>query len=233
VRGACAFAIVSRMTPREILPGLWHWTASHPKIRVHVSSYWVEPVGVLLDPLIPPEGGLAWLREHGPPAHVILTNRHHWRHCSEIGAEFDCPIWCREEGLYELEGVEGRERVRSFRAGELLPGAIESHEVGVLCPDETALRIERTGGGACLAVADGVVRIGSEGAGDGPLVFVPDFLIADDAAEVERVKHGLREAYRRLLDLEWDTLLLAHGLPIVKGARDQLARFVEEGSGGP
>lgn len=214
------------MEPREILPGLWHWTASHPKIGIEVSSYFVQPARVLLDPLLPPGAGLAWLREHGPPAQVVLTNRHHWRHCTEIGAAFDCPVWCNEAGLHELEGVEGRERVRGFRAGALLPGGIESHEVGVLCPDETALRFALAGGEACLAVADGVVRIGAGGSGEGPLTFVPDFLIADDADEVARVKRGLQEAYRRLLDLDWDALLLAHGLPLVHGGRQALARFV-------
>lgn len=214
------------MQPREILPGLWHWTAPHPKIKIEVSTYFVAPVRVLLDPLLPPGGGLAWLRQHGPPEHVILTNRHHWRHCSEIAATFECPVWCNETGLHEFAKVDGREWVRGFRAGELLPGAIESHEVGMLCPDETALRFTLAGGEGCLAVADGVVRLGEGGAGDGPLAFVPDFLIADEAQQVEGVKRGLEQAYRRLLDLEWDALLLAHGLPIERGGKDALARFV-------
>jgi hypothetical protein len=157
---------------------------------------------------------------------VILTNRHHWRHCSELVAAFDCPVWCNETGLFELEGVEGRGRVRSFRAGEELLDGIESHKVGVLCPDETALRFALESGEGCLAVADGVVRIGAGGAGDGPLAFVPDSLIADDADEVARVKRGLRAAYRRLLDLDWDVLLLAHGLPIERGGKEALGRFV-------
>ncbi|MBW2270364.1 MAG: hypothetical protein JRH16_17500 [Deltaproteobacteria bacterium] len=214
------------MQPREILPGLWHWTAAHPKIQIEVSTYFVRPARVLLDPLLPPGDGLAWLREHGPPEHVILTNRHHWRHCSEVGAAFDCPVWCNETGLDELEGVEGRERVRSFRAGEKLAGGIESHEVGFLCPDETALHFVLEGGEGCLAVADGVVRIGAGGADDGELAFVPDALIAASPDAVARVKRGLAAAYRRLLDLDWDALLLAHGLPIERGGKDALARFV-------
>jgi hypothetical protein len=212
--------------PREIRPGLFHWTAAHPKIHVRVSSYWIAHARVLLDPLLP-AGGLDALRALGPPEHVILTNRHHWRHCSEIVEAFDCPVWCNELGLDELDGETGRDRVRGFRAGDTLPGEIESHAVGVLCPDETALRFALPGDGTCLAIADGVVRIGEGARGDGPLCFVPDFLLADDASEVEPVKRGLRDAYARLCELEWDTLLLAHGLPLFENARAELRTFAE------
>jgi hypothetical protein len=212
------------MDPRPIRPGLLHWTATHPKIQVQVSSHWIVDAKVLLDPLLP-AGGLDWLEEAGPPEHVILTNRHHWRHCSEIVGRFGCPVWCNALGLHELDGELGREQVRGFRAGDGLPGGIESHAVGVLCPDETALRFELADGSACLAVADGVVRIGEAARGDGPLTFVPDFLIANEASQVVAVKRGLREAYLRLCDLEWDTLLLAHGLPLVGDGREQLRAF--------
>jgi hypothetical protein len=213
------------MGPRELLPGLHHWTVAHPKIRIEVSSYWLAERRVLLDPLLPP-GGVDWLREQGPPEHVVLTNRHHWRHCSEIVAAFDCLVWCNELGLHELEGEPGCERVRGFRAGEVLECGIESHPVGVLCPDETALCFELPGGSACLAVADGVVRIGENARGDGPLGFVPDTLIAAEPAQVEAVKRGLRAAYRGLCELTWDTLLLAHGLPLVGDGRRKLREFV-------
>jgi hypothetical protein len=214
------------MEPRPIRLGLYHWTAVHPKIQIEVSSYWLADARVLLDPLIP-SGGLDWLRTMGPPAHVVLTNRHHWRDSSRIVEAFGCPVWCNELGLHELEREPGRERVRGFRAGDPLPGGIETHEVGVLCPDESALRIELPAGGACLAVADGVVRFGESGRGDGPLAFVPDTLLADDPAAVEDVKRGLRAAYRRLCHLAWDTLLLAHGLPLVGDGRDKLRAFAE------
>lgn len=213
-----------RVTPREILPGLFHWTGAHPKIQIEVSSYWLVAARVLLDPLLP-DGGVDWLRENGPPEHVILTNRHHWRHCSEIVGAFGCPVWCNDLGLQEIEAEAGREQVRGFQAGEALPGGIRSHKVGALCPDETALHFELAGSGACLALADGAVRIGEGARGDGPLCFVPDTLIADQPDQVEEVKRGLRDAYRRLCDLEWETLLLAHGLPLVGDGREKLRAF--------
>ena len=54
---------------------------------------------------------------------------------------------------------------------------------------------------------------------------MPDPLIAEEPAQVESVKRDLREAYRRLCDLEWDTLLLAHGLPLVGDGKAKLRAF--------
>ena len=54
---------------------------------------------------------------------------------------------------------------------------------------------------------------------------MPDALLADEPADAEAVKRGLRQAYARLCELEWETLLLAHGLPLLEGARQQLREF--------
>src|SRR5947207_6452556 len=62
----------------EIAPGLWHWTARHPSIRENVSSYYLLPERVLIDPILPPEG-LEWFAEREDPTDVLLTNRHHDR----------------------------------------------------------------------------------------------------------------------------------------------------------
>jgi hypothetical protein len=196
---------------REILPGLFHWTAVHPRIKIAVSSYYLEEDGVLLDPLLPSRG-LDWFRARTVPRHVLLTNRHHYRHSAEFEEAFGCTVWCNEEGLHEFTHGE---TVCPFRAGDVLPGGVESHAVGALCPDETALRLPVSEG--ALAIADGIVR-----EGDGPLGFVPDPFIGD---EPERVKQGLKVAYAGLLALDFDHLLFAHGDPWVGGGRDALRRF--------
>ena len=55
----------ARVRIREILPGIFHWTAVHPAIRTEVSCHYVEPARMLLDPLVPEEG-LAWFERRGP-----------------------------------------------------------------------------------------------------------------------------------------------------------------------
>jgi glyoxylase-like metal-dependent hydrolase (beta-lactamase superfamily II) len=193
---------------RELSPGLWHWTARHEHIGVDVSSYYLERERVVIDPMLPPEG-LAWFEEHGAPEHVLLSNRHHDRHSWELREAFGSTVHCVRNGLYELEG---RGPAEPFDFGDELPGGAIAYEVDAICPDETALHIPAR---RALACADGVVHYG------GSLGFVPDRFMD----EPEQTKQGLREAYARLLDLDFDVLLLAHGTPVVGGARDALSAF--------
>jgi hypothetical protein len=195
---------------REISPGLWHWTARHPNIGKEVSSYYLVQERVLLDPLLPPEGVESFA--DSPPEHILLTNRHHARDSFRLQETYGCEVHCISNGCYELEG---RGPVTPFEFGDELPGGVRVHEVGAICPDETALHIPAH---RALACADGVVRWeGVEG-----LAFVPDQLMDDPP----RTRAGLAAAYRRLLELDFDLLLLAHGDPVIGGAREELAAFV-------
>jgi hypothetical protein len=177
-----------------------------------VSSYYLDAERVLIDPMVPAEG-LEWLERHGPPAHVLLTNRHHHRHSFRLRDAFGCTVHCVRNGVGELQG---RGPVEAFDFGDQLPGGVVAHEVGAICPDETALHIPAH---RALACADGVVRWpGREG-----LSFVPDGLMD----EPEQTKARLREAYRALLALDFELLLLAHGAPETGDGKEALRAFVE------
>jgi len=195
----------------EIGPGIHHWKAVHPNIRTEVSSYYVEPAATLVDPLLPPEG-IEWFRSRRQPERIVLTNRHHYRHSDRFQAEFGCPVLASEPGLHEF--ADGRE-VEGFAFGDQLAEGITAHEVDAICPDETALHISPHD---ALACADGVVRW----PGDDQLTFVPDRFMDDP----EQTKSALRDAYGRLLDLDFDRLLLAHGEPLSSGAKQAMRRFV-------
>lgn len=200
---------------QEIAHGLWHWTARHEHISAKVSSYYLAPEGVAIDFVIPREG-LEWFEEHGEPRDVLLTNRHHDRHAWRLRDAFGSTVHCIRNGIYELEG---RGPVQPFDFGDELPGGIVAYEVDAICPDETALHVPRY---SALACADGVVR-GPDG---GELAFVPDWLMD----EPEQTKQGLRDAYNGLLGLDFDTLLLAHGAPVVGGGKDALRAFTGSSS---
>jgi glyoxylase-like metal-dependent hydrolase (beta-lactamase superfamily II) len=205
---------------REILPGVWHWTAIHPKIHVAVSSYWLDSSGVLIDPLVPLEEGLDWFaaREQQPAA-ILLSNRHHYRESNLFAERFGCTVHCNSRGLHEFEDVRA---VAGFEVGDELPGGVRAVEVGAICPDDTALHLPAD---RALVMADAVVSGGPHGS-DGLLGFVPDSLMDDPAG----TKRGLLAACERLLaELDFEHLLLAHGGPVIGDGRERLEELVAVG----
>jgi len=196
---------------QEVLPGVWHWTAEHPKIGIEVSSHWVPAAGALIDPLLPPAEGMDAFREQ-PPDLILLSNRHHLRHAERFAEELGCTIECSKLGLHEFEGGPA---VKGFDFGDEVAPGIEALEVGAICPDEASLLIHEAG---ALVIADGIVRYGGE------MRFVSDRLLGHDP---KAVKVGLRDAYSRLLDRDFDNLLFAHGDPLIGGGKEALRRFAE------
>jgi hypothetical protein len=194
----------------EISPGIWHWAARHPRIKIQVHSYYLPAERLLIDPIAPDEG-LDWFAEHGTPTDALLTNRHHFRSTSDFVERFGATVHCVRQGMHEF--TQG-EPIEVFEFGDELPGGVRAYEVGAICPDETAFHIPAR---SALALADGAVRW-EEG---GPLTFVPDHLMD----EPEETKRGLRESYRRLAELDFEHLLLAHGEPFVGNGRETLAAF--------
>jgi hypothetical protein len=195
----------------EILPGIHHWTAFRDTIGMRVHSYYVEPARALIDPLVPEEGleafdGLA------APERVLLTNRHHFRHSDRFREAFGCEVLASAPGMHDLEG----RGVTPFEFGEEVAPGVTAVEIGVICPDETALHVADAG---AVAFADGLIREG------GTLGFVPDVLLGD---EPERVRAGLAERFRALArEREFDALLFAHGEPLPRGGKAALRGFVD------
>ena len=197
---------------REVLDGIHHWTAVHPKLGVEVSSYYVAPARTLVDPMVSDEA-LRWIDDLDQiPERIVLTNRHHLRSAERLREELHCSILCHRAGLHEFEG--GPE-VEGFAFGDEIAPGIKALEVGAICEEETALHIDL--GRGALAVADAVIHY------DG-LRFVPDNLLGDNA---EVIKEQIRRAYSRLLDRPFDALLFAHGEPLAEGGKDALREFVE------
>jgi hypothetical protein len=197
----------------EIAPGLHHWTARHPGIGAIVHSHYVEPAGLVLDPLLPPEG--LDVLDGRVPERVALTNRHHYRDAERLVEAYGVPVLVCEAGLHE---VRGRPGVETFAWGEEIAPGVTAVEVGVLCPDETALRIDH--GGGALAVADGVMAGAAPGE---PLRFVADEHLGEDPPAVRR---GLAGRYRELVaEQGFEVLLMAHGAPVVGGASRALEAF--------
>ncbi|HEX2389382.1 MAG TPA: hypothetical protein VHI96_09725 [Solirubrobacterales bacterium] len=197
----------------EVVPGILHWRGRHPNHGGIVHSHFLTRQRVAIDP-IGVEGLVPALEGAGGVEQVLLTNRHHLRGSEELAAAFDATLRCPRVGLHEFEGPDAPV-VIGYGWGEELAEGVTAHVVGSLAPDDGALHIG-VGPGA-LAFADAVV------ADEQGLGFVPDSLMDDP----EETKAGILAALRGLLDLDFDILLMAHGMPIPTGGKRVLTSFLD------
>lgn len=190
----------------EVVPGIIHWKATHPRIKIEVDCHFVPGSGTAIDPLLP-DDGIEWFADRGLQR-VVLSNRHHLRHADRLAERFGCPILVHESGLHEFEiGPE----VQGFAFGDRLADDITALEMDAICPDDTVLRIEA--GGGALLFADSLIHYGEVG-------FVPDHLIGDDP---EGVKARIRSRAGELGGEQFEHLLFAHGSPLPDRGREALA----------
>lgn len=194
----------------EILPGVFHWKAVHPRIKIEVDSHFLAGSGTAIDPLLPAEG-IEWLDGRGVQR-VVLSNRHHLRHAPELAERFSCPILCHEAGLHEFEDGP---QVDGFAFGDRIADDVVALEMDAICPEDTVLRIEADGG--TLLFADSLINYGAVG-------FVPDNLIGEDP---EGVKRRVRERCAGLLHEDFEHLLFAHGDPLIGDGVAALRKVAE------
>jgi hypothetical protein len=199
---------------QEIAPGIFGWVTFHEGIRQPVCSYYVEPAGVVIDPMVP-EGGLEVFDGHAQPQQALLTTRHHYRGCKEFADRFGLTVLASAPGMHEFEGTD--RDVEAFNDGDEVAPGVTAIITDAISPDDTTFAIDH--GGGAYAFGDGLVRPPGS-----PVGVVPDDLMDDPP----KTKDGLQNAYRGLLerDFEFDVLLFAHGEPLVGGARKALKDFV-------
>lgn len=195
---------------QEIAPGIHHWKTFHEPIGAEVSSYLIEPAGIVIDPKVP-EHGLDELPVR--PQQVVLTSGHHLRDAMVFAEELGIPVRASRQAA---EHIGAQDEIATFEDGdEVAPGVTAIH-IGKLSDDEGALYIEA--GGGAIALADALNRYGEA------LGFFPDELLGDHP---ERVKAGLMDAFTGLLERDFEHLLFAHGEPLVGKGKSALREFVQ------
>jgi hypothetical protein len=200
----------------EIAPGIHHWTAMRETIGRPVSSHWIEPAGVVIDPMVPEEGLEAFAGARGPQQ-VVLTTGLHTRHAERFAEALSIPIRAPRQAADRLGDSLTFE---PYADEEELAAGVRAIHIGVLCPDEYALHIATAEG--AIAFADGLHHNGDA------LGFFSDDLLGDDPAAVKR---GLEQRFRTLLQRDFEHLLFAHGQPIVGSGRAALRDFLTSAPG--
>jgi glyoxylase-like metal-dependent hydrolase (beta-lactamase superfamily II) len=208
--------------PQQLAEGLWRWTARHPEW--HPGEFGSEVVSfalragdetILIDPLLPPDPGPALgliERELGDRLAILISVPYHVRSSREIRDRFrgevETTIWGHPACRKRLADGAG---FHAFEPGDALPGGVSAHRIGkprrhetpLLLPSHRALVF-----GDAVAEVDGELRVWSDRRVD---------------ADVSRFYHErFNPTLEALLELDFDTVLVTHGQPVLAGGREAL-----------
>jgi hypothetical protein len=198
---------------KEIVPDVQMWSVPVPDRGYDFNGFAVatEDGTVLVDPPEPVEDGWGAIDMLAPFAGLWVTNRNHSRAAAAFRERYGLKVAVHEADADRLEAgadvtVHGDER---------LPGDIRLIHVPGKSPGEIAFHVPRA---RALIVGDVVI-----GDPPGELSTYPEKVI-DDMEELHR-------SAARLLEYDFDALLLCDGEPIVSGGKQKLREFVA-GAGG-
>jgi glyoxylase-like metal-dependent hydrolase (beta-lactamase superfamily II) len=194
---------------RELLPGIHTWAWFSAPHGYDFNGHLLElPTGNLcIDPVEATPEDLVELARRGV-ARVLLTNRNHARDvnrvCSRTGAR--AAIHAADAAYARGQGAEVAD---TLQIGEQI-GPLTVVGVPGKSPGEVALHWPER---RILIAGDAVI-----GTPPGQCGVLRD-KVMDDPKQ-------LRESVRRLLALDFDTLLVGDGTPILSGAKDRLRELV-------
>jgi glyoxylase-like metal-dependent hydrolase (beta-lactamase superfamily II) len=194
---------------KAIVRDVQTWSAFSDQKGYAFNGYAVstEEGTVLIDPPDPGEEGWLTVDLLEPFAGVWLTNRNHSRAAAAFRDRYGLTVWAHEADADRLEAGADR----TVTGGTTIVGDIEIVPVPGKSPGEIAFHLAHSG---ALVVGDLVIGVPS-----GELSTYPDEVI-DDMAELQR-------SAARLLDYDFDALLLCDGQPLPTGGKDKLREFVE------
>jgi len=139
---------------------------------------------------------------------VLLTNVHHERECDEFRKKFGARVWINGKDSAGLEGTADK----TFTDGDELPcGLITVQIENQKSPGESAFFLKDRG---ILFVGDALI-----GKVPGKLNMLPQ----DKYRDLPLAKNELN----KLLNFEFEILLVGDGVPILKDAKNAVKTFLE------
>jgi glyoxylase-like metal-dependent hydrolase (beta-lactamase superfamily II) len=195
---------------RELLPGIFRWTWFSTPHGYEFNGHLLEsPQGNLcIDPVETPPEILAELARHAV-ARVLLTNRNHVRDANRVRSRTGGRVGIHPADAAYARGQEA-EIDDELRVGEQI-GPLTVIGVPGKSPGEVAFHWPAR---RILIVGDAVI-----GAPAGQCRLLRDKVMDDPAM--------LRNSVRRLLELDFDTMLVGDGEPILSGAKERLRELVD------
>jgi glyoxylase-like metal-dependent hydrolase (beta-lactamase superfamily II) len=193
----------------EILSGISSWPWFSERHGYDFNGYLVQDPGgaICIDPVEPNAEDMAVL-ERSRPACIVITNRNHTRAANTVRERTGARVvihpsdaaYARQQGVL-LDG----EATTGSRIGPFVVVAVPGKSPGEIALHDAARRV--------LVVGDAVI-----GNPPGQCSLLSERVMDDPAR--------LRASLHSLLALDFDTLLVGDGTPIIGGAKEKLGELV-------
>jgi glyoxylase-like metal-dependent hydrolase (beta-lactamase superfamily II) len=204
---------------REILPDIFMWGSTYTDRPWDLNGYAIRFEGytVLVDPPEPGEDDWPIFDAMKPIAKIILTNRDHVRDAKLFQTRYGARLGAGADEVSQLAPFVIDETVRE---GDLIAGALRvihlpgksAGEIGLYF-DPAHHAVSREMGGILL-LGDAII-----GNPPGALSLIPEAKL-DDPAKLKR-------SLPKLLDYDFDVLLLCDGQPVLRGGKLKIAEFLK------
>jgi glyoxylase-like metal-dependent hydrolase (beta-lactamase superfamily II) len=203
---------------REILPGIFTWGSTYADRPWDLNGYAItfDGYAVLIDPPVPEENEWSGFDEMKPISKIVLTNRDHARGAELFRTRYASRIVAGADEIAQLAPVAIDEAVRE---GGLIAGALRVIHLPGKSPGEIGLYFDPAHHGVSRKFG-GILLLGDAVIGNPPggLSLIPDSKLDDRA----RLKRSLR----KLLDYEFQILLLCDGKPVLSDGKRRFVAFL-------
>ena len=206
-------------TMREILPGIFMWGSTYADRPWDLNGYAIRFDGctVLVDPPEPGEDDWPIFDAMKTIAKIILTNRDHVRDAKLFRTRYGARFVAGADEVPQLAPIAIDEAVHE---GDLIAGALRvihlpgksAGEIGLYFDPAHHVVSRETGG--ILLLGDAII-----GNPPGALSLIPEPKL-DDPAKLKR-------SLPKLLDYDFDVLLLCDGQPVLRGGKLKIAEFLK------
>ena len=201
---------------KEILPDIytWHEFSEEKQLNFNGYLYISGNESVLIDPPGMTKQDISELKNlvgensAHPLKTILLTNVHHERECDEFRKKFSTSVWINEKDSAGLEGTADK----TFIDGDELPCGLITLEIeNQKSPGESAFFLKDRG---IMFIGDALI-----GKVPGKLNMLPP----DKYKDLPLAKKELN----KLLNFEFEILLVGDGVPILNDAKKAVKSFLE------
>ena len=195
---------------REVLTDIFTWPWFSEPHGYNFNGHFIKHAdgNLCIDPVEPSDDDLAELARQGV-ARILITNRNHSRAANKIRARTGARTAIHAADAPHARG-EGTELDDEMRVGEKVGPFVVVGAPGKSLGEVVLHWPERK----ILLVGDAVV-----GDPPGKCKLLPDKVVDDPPC--------LRETARALLALDFDTLLVGDGVPILQSAKERLRELIQ------